>query len=156
MKLQRYTLKDSTPKKFSCQAGEKGAIKNPRGRECKPNQDINERYNNFFESIISSGTIKKLPFRETSHAEVTPKCCDMEGHAMKFVEKLSEAVIYRLHTMCRRPPVQKRRLVGNSGTIQKVCSHTVLKCPYSARIGRPDIVVTLLVKSDHQMEQSLW
>ena len=51
--------------------------------------------------------------------------------------------LYRLHTLRRRPPVQKRRLVGNSGAIQKVCSHTVLKCPYLARIGRPDIAWSL-------------
>ena len=101
------------------------------------------RYNNFFESIISSGTIKELPGWERFHAEVTPKCCDMEGHAQKCVGKNSEAIIYRLHTLRRRPPVQKRRLVGNSGTIQKVCSHTVLKCPYLARIGRPDIAWSL-------------
>ena len=42
------------------------------------------------------------------------------------MEKLSEAVLKRLHTMCRRPPVQKRRLVGNSGTIflKKMFSHS--------------------------------
>ena len=80
----------------------------------------------------------------TSHAEVTPKCCDMERHARKFLEKLSEAVIYRLHTMCRRPPVQKTKTCWKQWDIKKKpCSHIVLKCLNLARIGRPDTLWSL-------------
>ena len=106
-------------------------------RECEPNQDIIGGYKNFFESFISSGTIKDLPFWVTSHEKVTPKCCDMKGHAGKFVEKLSEANIFRLHTCVDDHQFKNENLLETVGHFL-LCSHIVLKCLNLARIGRLD------------------
>ena len=70
----------------------------------------------------------------------------MEGHAKKCVERYCELAnrttqqLYKVSTPCINDHHFKEEEVKSAGDMSKVCSQTVQKCLYLARIGRPDIL----------------
>ena len=71
---------------------------------------------------------------------------DMEGHAKKCVERYCELAnkttqqLYKVSTPCIDDHHFKEEEMKSVGESSQVCSQIVLKCLYSARIGRPDIL----------------
>ena len=66
--------------------------------------------------------------------------------------------LYKVSTPCIDDHHFKEEELKSVGELSKVCSQIVLKCLYSARIGRPDILwsVNKLAWSIHKMDQGLW
>ena len=70
----------------------------------------------------------------------------MEGHAKKCVERYCELAnkttqqLYKVSTPCIDDHHFKEEELKSVGELSKVCSQSVLKCLYLARIGRPDIL----------------
>ena len=73
----------------------------------------------------------------------------MEGHAKKCVERYCELAnrttqqLYKVATPCIDDHQFKEEEMGSVGELSKVCSQTVLKCLYLARVGRPDILLSV-------------
>ena len=71
---------------------------------------------------------------------------DMAGHAKKCVERYCELAnkttqqLYKVSTPCVDDHHFKEEETKSVGELSQVCSQTVLKCLYLARIGRPDIL----------------
>ena len=71
---------------------------------------------------------------------------DMEGHAKKCVERYCELAnkttqqLHKVATPCIDDHQFKEEEMGSVGELSKVSSHIVLKCLYSAPIGRLDIL----------------
>ena len=90
-------------------------------RSVKVNQTIKivEEYKNLVESLISVGRIKTSLGWEKSCAEVTAWSFDMERHAKECVARYCEVGKHQqsLHTLCRRPPVQKKDQLETVGEI---------------------------------------
>ena len=66
--------------------------------------------------------------------------CDMEGHAKKcwrIKQRNNYTKSQRHALMTINSKEEEKRSVGDFSTI---CSQIVQKCPYLARIGRPDIL----------------
>ena len=70
----------------------------------------------------------------------------MEGHAKKCVERYCELAnkttqqLYKVSTPCLDDHHFKEEVFKSVGELSKVCSQTVLKCLFLARIGQPDIL----------------
>ena len=70
----------------------------------------------------------------------------MEGHAKKCVERYCELAnkstqqLYEVSTPCIDDHHFQEEEMKSVGELSQVCSQTVLKCLYLARIGRPDIL----------------
>ena len=70
----------------------------------------------------------------------------MTGHAKKCVERYCELAnkttqqLYKVSTPCIDDHHFKEEEMKSVGELSQVCSQTVLKCLYLARIGRPDIL----------------
>ena len=70
----------------------------------------------------------------------------MEGHARKCVERYFELTNRKVEQLCNvsSPCLGdhqfKKRELESVGDLSQVCSQTVLKCLYVARIGKPDIL----------------
>ena len=73
----------------------------------------------------------------------------MEGHAKKCVDRYCELAnkttqqLYKVSTPCIDDHHFKEEEIGSVGEMSKVCSQIVLKCLYCARIGRPDILLSV-------------
>ena len=70
----------------------------------------------------------------------------MEGHARKCVERYSELAnmkveqFYRVSSPCLDDHQFQQEELESVGELSQVCSQSVLKFLYLARIGRPDIL----------------
>ena len=70
----------------------------------------------------------------------------MEGHAKKWVERYCELAnrttqqLYKVSTPCIDDHHFKEEELISVRELSNACSKIVLKCLYSARIGRPDIL----------------
>ena len=114
-----------------------------------------------FESRISAGATEELPCSE--NLRISSWSYDMEGHAKKCVERYCELAnkttqqLYKVSTPCIDDHHFKEEELKSVGDLSKVCSQIVLKCLYSARIGRPDIVwsVNKLARAVTKMDKSL-
>ena len=113
-------------------------------RQCQISKDIVDNYRTIFESRISAGGSEKLPFPQ--NLRISSWSYDMEGHAKKCVERYCELAnkstqqLYKVSTPCIDDHHFKEEEMKSVGELSQVCSHIVLKCLYSARIGRPDIL----------------
>ena len=142
--FKRYTSKDSTPKKFSCQAGKRAQSGTRVGVNANRTKILSKGTTTF--SNQSFHLVRSKSYLSGRHLtqRLPPSAAmwkDMQGNSWKS---------------CLKQFIQTTPCVDDHQFKNEDLLETVLKCPYSARIGRPDIVATLLVKSDHQMEQSLW
>ena len=115
-------------------------------RECKSNETIIDDYRKMFESRISAGAAEKLPLLEKPHAKTVAWSYDMEGHTKKCVERLCELAnkkveqFFKVSTPCLDDHHFQKEELESVGELSKVCSQIVLKCLYSARMGRLDIL----------------
>ena len=97
-----------------------------------------------FESGISAGATEKLPCSE--NLCISSWSYDVEGHAKKCVERFCELAnkttqqLYKVSTPCIDDHHFKEEEMKSVGELSQVCSQIVLKCLYSARIERPDIL----------------
>ena len=104
-----------------------------------------DNYRNMFESGISAGAEEKPPCSWKPDADISSWSSDMEGHAKKCVERYCELAnrttqqLYKVTSPCLEDHQVKEEELGSVGELSKVCSQTVLKCLYLARIVRPDI-----------------
>ena len=113
-------------------------------RQCETRQDIVDNYRTMFESRISAGATEKLPSSET--VNISSWSYDMEGHVKKCVKRCCELAnksteqLYKVSTPCIDDHRFKEEELKSVGELSDVCSQTVLKCFYLARIGRPDFL----------------
>ena len=97
-----------------------------------------------FGSRISAARTEKLQYSENFC--ISSWSYDMEGHAKKCVERYCELAnrttqqLYKVSTPCIDDHHFKEEEMKSVGELQHICSQIVLKCLYSARIGRPDIL----------------
>ena len=110
-------------------------------RQCQTS--IVDNCRTMFESRISAGRTDKLPFPQ--NLRISSWFYDMEGHAKKCVERYCELAnkttqqLYKVSTPCVDDHHFKEEELKSVGELSQVCSQIVLKCPYLARFGRPDI-----------------
>ena len=127
-------------------------------------KDIVDKYKTMFESRISAGGKEKLPFPQ--NLCISSWSYEMEGHAKKCVERYCELAnkttqqLYKVSTPCiddHHFKEEEEEELKSVGELSKVCSQIVLKCLYSANIGRPDILwsVNRTCTADYEMDQSL-
>ena len=116
-------------------------------RQCKPNQNIMEKYSKMFESGKYAGATEKLPVWEKKpHAKTVAWSYDMEGHARKCVERYCELAnkkaeqIFKVSSPCLDNHQFKLEELQLIRELSQVCSQIVLTCLYLARIGRQDIL----------------
>ena len=112
-------------------------------RECQISKDIVDSYRTMCESRISARATEQLPgtkAKEKTDAErVSSWSYDMEGHAKKCVERYCELAtkkteeLYKVATPCMDDHQSEEN--ESVGELSTVCSQTVLKCLYLARIG---------------------
>ena len=113
-------------------------------RQCEVSQNIVDNYRTMFESRISAGGLKKLPFSQNTR--IFSWSYDMVGHAKKCVERYCELAnkttqqLYKVSTPCIDDHHFRKEETKSVGELSTTCSQTVLKCLYLARIGRPDIL----------------
>ena len=115
-------------------------------RECKPSKNIVEEYRTMFESRISAGATEKLPGWEKLHAK-TVSCFFLTWKVMRKSAwkdltnwQKKEEQLYKVSTPCLEDHNFQKEELESIGESSKVCSQSVLKCWYLARIGRPDIL----------------
>ena len=95
---------------------------------------------------FSAAPTEKLPGWEKPHAKTVASSYDMEGHAPKCVERYCELAnekteqLYTVSTPCLDAHNFEKEELESVGEFSDVCSQIVLKCLYSSRIGRPDIL----------------
>ena len=95
---------------------------------------------------MSTGALENFHYSEKSEAIISSWSYDMEGHAKKCVERyceLANKTSQQLHAVAT-PWIDDHQFkgeeMGSVRELSKVCSQIVLKSPYVARIGRPDIL----------------
>ena len=112
-------------------------------RQCQISKDIVDNYRTMFESGISAVRAEKLPFSQNLRIS---SWSYMAGHAQKCVERYCELAnkttqqLYKVSTPCIDDHHFKDEEMNSVGELSQVCSQTVLKCLYLARIGRLDIL----------------
>ena len=100
-----------------------------------------------FESRISAVRTDKLPY--SRNLPISSWSYDLEGHAKQCVERYCELAnkttqqLYKVSTPCIDDHHIKEEEVKSVGEMSKVSSQFVLKCLYLARIGRPDILLSV-------------
>ena len=110
---------------------------------------IVDNYRDMFESKIFAGAAEKLPYSEKCGTNVSSWSYDVEGHAKNFGERYFELAnkttqqLYKVATPCLDDHQFKEEEVGSVGELSKVCSHIFLKCLNLARIGGPDILLSV-------------
>ena len=101
---------------------------------------------------ISAGAKEKLPTRASGKPDagtISSWSCVMEGHAKKCVERYCEFAhktaqhVFKVATPCMDDHQLKEEENESVGELSTVCSQIVLKCLYLARIGRPDILLSV-------------
>ena len=117
-------------------------------RQCEISKDIVDNYRIMFEPRISAGATEKLPCSE--NLCISLWSYDMQGHAKKCVERYCELAnkttqqLYKVSTPCVDDNRFKEEELKSVGELSNVCSQIVLKCLYWARIGRPDILWSVI------------
>ena len=117
-------------------------------RQCQISKDIVDDYRTKLESLISVVGTGKLPYSETLC--ISSWSNDMEGHAKKCVERYCELAnkttqqLYKVSTPCIDDHHFKEEEMKSVGELSQVCSQMVLKCLYLARIGRLDILWSVI------------
>ena len=115
-------------------------------RQCEISKDIVDKYRTMFEPRISAGGIVELPCSE--NLRISSWSHDMEGHAKKCVERYCELAnkttqqLYKVSTPCIDDHFKEEE-TKSVGELSNTCSQIVLKCLYLARIGRPDILLSV-------------
>ena len=114
-------------------------------RECQTSKDIVDNYRSMFESRISAGSSRKASkYRETLREHFLMvqwhgrSCKEMHGK-IELANKTTRQ-FFKVATPCIDDHQFKEEEMGSVGELSKVCSQIVLKCLYSARIGRLDIL----------------
>ena len=112
-------------------------------RHCETRKHIVDNYSAMFESRISAGATVKLPSSENPN--VSTRSYDMEGHAMKCVERYFDLANKtteqkKVSTPCIDDHQSIEEELKSVVELSEVCSQIVLKCLFLARIGRPDIL----------------
>ena len=85
-----------------------------------------------FESRISAGGVEKVPFPQ--NLRISSWSYDMEGHAMKCVERFCELAnkttqqLHKASTPCIDDHHFKEEEMISVGKLSHVCSQIVLKC----------------------------
>ena len=101
-----------------------------------------DTFRTMFESRISAGRVKKLPFRQ--NFRISSFSYDMEGHAKKCVERYCELAnrttqqLYKVSTPCIDDHHFKEKEMKSVGEFSQVCSQIFLKHLNLVRIGRQD------------------
>ena len=104
-----------------------------------------------FESRISAGATENPPCSE--NLCISSWSHDMEGHAEKCVERYCEIAnkttqqLYKVSTLCIDDHHYKEEELKSVGELSKVYPQIGLKCLYLARIGRRDILWSVLARS---------
>ena len=117
-------------------------------RQCQTSKDNVDNYRTMFESRMSAGGLEKLPYPQ--NLRISSWSYDMVGHAKKCVERYCELankmtqLLYKVSTPCIDDHHFKEEETKSVGELSHVCSQTVLKCLYLARIGRPDILWSVI------------
>ena len=117
-------------------------------RQCEISKDIVDNYRTMFESRISAGATEKLPCSE--NLRISSWSYDMEGHAKKCVERYCELANKTTQQLCKvsTPCIDnhhvKEEELKSVGELSKICSQIVMTCFFLARIGRPDIVWSVI------------
>ena len=114
-------------------------------REFQISRDVVDNYRNMFESSISAGAMEKLPLTENSDANISSWPHDVGSRAKNAWKdncELANKTTQQLHRVATPSLDDHQFEEGNGicGELSEVCSQIVLKCPYLARIGRPDIL----------------
>ena len=100
-----------------------------------------------FESRTSAGRVEKLPYPQ--NIRISSWSFDMVDHAKKCVEGYCELAnkttqqLYKVSTPCIDDHHFKEEEMKSVGELSHACSQIVLKCLYLARIGRPDILLSV-------------
>ena len=100
--------------------------------QCEISKDIVDYYRTMFESRISAGGTKKLPY--SANLCISSWSYDMEGHAKKSVERYCELAnkttqqLYKVSTPCIDDHHFKEEGMKSVGELSHVCSQIVLKC----------------------------
>ena len=106
--------------------------------------------NKMFESRISAGATEKLPGWQRPQAQTVAWSYDMEGHAQTCVERYCEFAnkkveqLHKVSHLCLDDHHFKQEELESVGELPEVCSQIVLRCLYLARIGRPDILWSVI------------
>ena len=102
-----------------------------------------------FESRISAERVEKLPFPQ--NLRISSWSYDMAGHAKKCVERYCELAnkttqqLYKVSAPCIDDHhfIEEEEMTS-VGELSHACSQIVLKCLYLARIGRHDILWSIV------------
>ena len=99
-----------------------------------------------FESRISAERTEKLPFSQNTR--ISSWSYDIVGHAKKCVERFFELANKTTQQLCKvsTPCFDDhhfKKEEQNVGELSSTCSQIVLKCICLARIGRPDILLSV-------------
>ena len=111
-------------------------------------KNIVDNYRAMFESRISAGATEKLPCSE--NLSISSWSYDMEGHAKKCVQRHCDLAnkttqqLYKVSTPCIDDHHFKEEEMKYVGELSEVCSQIAIKCSYLARIGRPDILWSVI------------
>ena len=103
-------------------------------RHCETRKHIVDNYSAMFESRISAGATEKLPSSENPN--VSTRSYDMEGHAMKCVERYCDLANKtteqkKVSTPCIDDHQSIEEELKSVVELSEVCSQIVLKCPFS-------------------------
>ena len=115
-------------------------------RQCEISKDIVDNYRTMFESRISAGAAEQLPCSDTIfdslRGPMTWKV--MPRNVWNDIVSWQTRTTQQLHKVsCIDDHHFKEEELKSVGELSKVCSQIVLKCLYSARIGRPDILCSV-------------
>ena len=105
-----------------------------------------------FEWRISAEGVEKLPFPQ--NLCISSWSYVMAGHAKKCVERYCELAnkttqqLYKISTPCIDDHHFKEEETKSVGEMSQVCSQIVLKCLYLARIGRSNILWSVISLHD--------
>ena len=119
-------------------------------RQCQISKDIVDNYRTMFESRMSAARTEKLPFPQ--NLPISSWSYDMAGHAKKCVERYCELSdkttqqLYKVSTPCIDDHHFEEE-TKSVGELSPVCSQIVLKCFFLARIGRPDILWSVIKRA---------
>ena len=131
-------------------------------RECKPNETIFEEHTKMFESRISAGATEKF----TLVGKISRKnSCPIlwygrtyQKSALKNSANWQKKVkqLHKFSNPCLDDHQFKKEELESEGELSEVCSQTVLKCLYLARIGRPDSLWSLVSKQTGSCGPQKW
>ena len=113
-------------------------------RQCEISKDTVDITEPCLNREFPRGGTEKLQYSE--NLRISSWTHDMEGHAKKCVERYFELAnkttqqLYKVSTPCIDDHHFKEEEMKYVGELSQVCSQTVVKCLYLARIGRLDIL----------------